>query len=437
MAMLESIEEQACCFIYALKREMPWGFQPVTAVNPIGRMDLLVDLAAWIFSANCGVRNPGTLGSGCRRAKSGVRRMPESVWPYDVVTDPRIGAPPGPAGLRCFVLIRSQPKEIWDDLFAFIQSVSEMVKKDLQVSTFDVVRATDIVSPGVIHYEIWDEIKKADLVIADVTGHNANVMFELGVAASVKSKQRVILLREISDEPNPFPFDMMPARHITYTRTYRGFQRLRSQLLEAIFQALAGAPFDEIPIIEPGLPFEASFDDGRDNPLIWTSDLAHRRMLPDCLEFGSLHAFRYSWASMANLKLERVRVQAELSMRSVGFRKSDEWIGVSVRNQGFYANFGWLVHVREDGGVHITIPKSEEGDYDTEELGATSPPMGRTDPFVRFDVAVTDDGLKVQVDGVKWSKPLRELPYVFTRGRILFQTAFARAGIRHVRVSVP
>lgn len=255
--------------------------------------------------------------------------MSESIWPYDAFSDPRVEAPPSPHDITCFVLLRSKPKEIWDDFFDFIQAVCDALKKELQVDNFTVVRAVDIASAGVIHREIWDGIRNADVVIADVTGHNPNVIFELGAAAAAKDKRRVILLKEDVPEEEAFPFDLMPARHILYKRTYSGFEKLTSVMGKVIFDSLIAAPFDAMPKKEIELPFSAALNDGHDCDLLWTPDNAHRRLYPDYLEFGSLYHFKSSWMSVGNLKIRNVRVRAEMCVTL--HEREDAWIGISLK----------------------------------------------------------------------------------------------------------
>jgi hypothetical protein len=360
--------------------------------------------------------------------------MPESVWPYDIINDPRVEAPPSPHEITCFVLLRSKPKELWDGLYDLIKTVCDQLKVGLQVHEFKVIRATDIASSGVIHTEIWEGIKKADIVIADVTGHNPNVMFELGVTAAAKDKHRVILIKENIPEPEEeqFPFDIMPARHITYSRTYNGFQKLVSDLRGALFDSLAAAPFDAIPVKDIYLPFSAPLCDGHDCDLLWTSDIAYRRLRPNYLGFGSLYHFKSSWMSVGNLKIRNVRVRAEMCFTT--HERQDAWIGIMLRSQGFYVDFGYLVHLYPDGRVLTTVPKSEPGydpQRDVERLGQIENFATETNEFVPFDVQIEEGVLRASVGTVN---AVKDMPFVFTRGRILFQTAYTRAGLRNVRV---
>ena len=56
---------------------------------------------------------------------------------------------------------------------------------------------------------IYNQINKADLIIADLTGRNANVFYEVGYAHALE--KRVILLTQNNDD---IPFDLKHHFHI-------------------------------------------------------------------------------------------------------------------------------------------------------------------------------------------------------------------------------
>lgn len=355
--------------------------------------------------------------------------MAKSVWPYDTWIDPIV--PPRDLNkLTCFLLSPFRPKERWDDLHQLVRSVCQAVGQQLQVE-FECVRADEITSAGVIHPEIWEQIKNADVVVADVSGQNGNVMVELGVASAWRRKEQVVILREANPD-EPHLFDINPARHLEYHRTASGFQKLRKQLFTTIFQSLSAAPFEAIPDTGASVPFTALLSDGRDSIHLWTPDIAHRRLLSDCLEFGSLYVFPNSWLSFSNLKLRNVRVQAE--MRFTLRRDHPCWIGIMLRSQHFYANFGHLVFLGSDGTVSRTVPEDELGKYHDEQVGQIDGFDPDSREFVVFDLSMDEEALKISVGSVRNSFAVRDMPYVFGKGHVLFQTAFARAGMRNIRI---
>ena len=74
-------------------------------------------------------------------------------------------------------------------------------------------------------------IFEADLVIADLSGGNMNVFYELGVAHSCCSRNKTIM---IAEETSEIPFNVSPYNVVLYDRTYSGIQTLRNKISEQI-----------------------------------------------------------------------------------------------------------------------------------------------------------------------------------------------------------
>jgi len=64
---------------------------------------------------------------------------------------------------------------------------------------------------GTILQRIYNQIAKADFIVADVTGQNANVFYEIGYAHAL-GKETVLLARTVDD----IPFDLKHFPHIVY-----------------------------------------------------------------------------------------------------------------------------------------------------------------------------------------------------------------------------
>lgn len=77
-----------------------------------------------------------------------------------------------------------------------------------------VERADDISRPGKITEQIVEAIRRADVIVADITGNNANVMWELGYAQAL-GKPPVILNQALEATP----FDLHDWRQVSYSRT--------------------------------------------------------------------------------------------------------------------------------------------------------------------------------------------------------------------------
>jgi hypothetical protein len=312
-----------------------------------------------------------------------------------------------------------------------VRSVCEEIRIGLQLEDFQCLRSDGIASAGVIHPEIWQQLKSADVIVADVSGQNGNVLLELGVAAGWRRKEQVIILRE-SNPDEKHLFDINPARHIEYSRTTSGFTLMRKRLGEVMLAAVAAAPFADVPHADSELPLTAKLDEGRDSAQLWVPPVSHRRMLTDSLEFGSLYNFGASWLALGGSKPAKVRVRAELRFTNRRETQTHCWLGINLRAQLFYANLGHLVFLRSDGSVARTARGEEPTSHHDIELGRIEPYS--PEQFVNVDVSLDDAAWNIEVGSVKARVPVSEMEYVFAAGRVLVQTYMRRASIRHVQV---
>jgi hypothetical protein len=93
------------------------------------------------------------------------------------------------------------------------------------VSGLSCKRADDISDNKAIIEDIWRNICEARVIVAELTGHNPNVFYELGVAHTV-GKEVVLLLQG----GQTAPFDLTHLRHIRYEDTAPGLKELERQL---------------------------------------------------------------------------------------------------------------------------------------------------------------------------------------------------------------
>lgn len=70
----------------------------------------------------------------------------------------------------------------------------------------------DILRQGNIRVDMFQRLLTADLVVADVSIHNANVFYELGIRHALRNK-RTFLIRAEGDR---YPFDLQTDRYFTY-----------------------------------------------------------------------------------------------------------------------------------------------------------------------------------------------------------------------------
>jgi hypothetical protein len=96
-----------------------------------------------------------------------------------------------------------------------------------------VFRADLISKPGLITEHIIEKLQEVDVVIADITKLNANVMFELGIRHGL-GKPYVLLC----EEGQELPFDIKNFRTIFYEININKFRQPRQELSEYIVAAI-------------------------------------------------------------------------------------------------------------------------------------------------------------------------------------------------------
>lgn len=122
-----------------------------------------------------------------------------------------------------------------DDLTQIYNSI---IKPAVEHEEFGLVcrRADEIKSNKVIIQDIWKSICEARVVIADLTGQNPNVMYELGIAHTL-GKETVLMYRRGGDVG--VPFDLAHIRRIEYKNDAPGGKRLENDLRKTLSAILA------------------------------------------------------------------------------------------------------------------------------------------------------------------------------------------------------
>ena len=72
----------------------------------------------------------------------------------------------------------------------------------------------EIVGPGNIREDMFAKIVEAELVICDVSIHNANVFYELGIRHALRRKRTVVI--KGGPTADPTPFDLLTDRYVKY-----------------------------------------------------------------------------------------------------------------------------------------------------------------------------------------------------------------------------
>lgn len=128
-----------------------------------------------------------------------------------------------------------------DDFF----DVYQKLKKDF-ASSCEFSNASEIGNQQSILNDIIQPIFDADLVVADLTGLNANVMYELGVAHSLNKKTIIITQDDIST----IPFDIKTYKIWNYNTNFKSFSELVEYLNSTIKNTIDGTCIFGNPVID-------------------------------------------------------------------------------------------------------------------------------------------------------------------------------------------
>lgn len=113
----------------------------------------------------------------------------------------------------------------------YLTYYKDRIKPILESLGLTVKNANDIKRSGSIIEDIWEYIYKARLIVADITCHNPNVFYELGIAHTIGKD--CIFLRWSRDVA-PVPFDIDHLRYFRYTDDENSWKSLRNILEEAV-----------------------------------------------------------------------------------------------------------------------------------------------------------------------------------------------------------
>ena len=126
----------------------------------------------------------------------------------------------------CFVIM---PFRGWSDSY-----YSEIYIPAINNAGLTPRRADDIFRPGIIVKDIWELTKTAEIILADLSGQNPNVFYELGLAHAIAKP--VILITESIDD---VPFDLQSLRIINYNKNKSNWgEILQENITQSITEAI-------------------------------------------------------------------------------------------------------------------------------------------------------------------------------------------------------
>lgn len=111
------------------------------------------------------------------------------------------------------------------------------IRPAAETAEFECRRADDAFENGAIIAKIIRSIFSADVIVADISELNPNVLYEVGVAHTIADKTIIIC-----EEGQDLPFNLNAYRVIFYKRTFEGGIELRKELEGAFLDSVAWEP---------------------------------------------------------------------------------------------------------------------------------------------------------------------------------------------------
>lgn len=102
-------------------------------------------------------------------------------------------------------------------------------------------RADDLYRPSTIIHDIWAYTQSAKLVLADLSGKNANVFYELGLAHAL-AKPAILVTESIED----VPFDLRALRVLEYNKNEPRWGEVLQDKITTAIKEVAQAPLQSV-----------------------------------------------------------------------------------------------------------------------------------------------------------------------------------------------
>jgi tetratricopeptide (TPR) repeat protein len=150
----------------------------------------------------------------------------------------------------CFVLMPfSKKMDAGGRLTNFDAVYQKVIAPAVAQAGLDPVRADEEKIGGTIHKPMFERLMLCHYAVADITGANPNVFYELGIRHALRPRSTVIVFRE----GTVLPFDIALVRGISYKTDGAGEPveaETTIKLITAQLQEARGNPHDDSPIFQ-------------------------------------------------------------------------------------------------------------------------------------------------------------------------------------------
>ena len=115
----------------------------------------------------------------------------------------------------------------------------------------------EFIQQGNIRTDMFEQLLIADLVIADISIHNANVFYELGIRHALRDKRTFLIKSKDSETQDEVPFDLKTDRYLSYDAQNPGaaVDVLAAALKATLDSQNADSPvYQLLPALQPAGP---------------------------------------------------------------------------------------------------------------------------------------------------------------------------------------
>ncbi len=149
----------------------------------------------------------------------------------------------------CFVLMPFGVKT--DDTgrqVNFDQVYAEIIEPAIRSAGLEPIRADHETTGGIIHKAMFERLMLCDYAVADLTGANANVFYELGIRHGIRPHSTVLIFAHATR----LPFDVAPLRGLPYGLDAHGGPATPAQDRDALAARLQSArtPEQDSPLFQ-------------------------------------------------------------------------------------------------------------------------------------------------------------------------------------------
>lgn len=123
----------------------------------------------------------------------------------------------------------------------FDQYYWKIYKPAIESAGLTAHRADDLYRPSAIVHDIWDYTQTAKVILADLTGKNPNVFYELGLGHAL-AKPVILVSESIAD----VPFDLRALRVIEYDKNVPDWGNTLQENIKAAILETLEAPLSSI-----------------------------------------------------------------------------------------------------------------------------------------------------------------------------------------------